>query len=102
MSRIPQESFAWRNQSFDTELPERALAELVARERPRIPGRKTPAALKPAVTWPLYLALLIVALVIGGAANNLLRQWDAERAKTSKAILQPTPAPTPAPTPELS
>jgi hypothetical protein len=46
MNRIKQESLAWRNQSFDTELPEQALAELVAPRRPRILGRQKPAAVE--------------------------------------------------------
>jgi len=37
---------------YDTELPEQARTELVAPKRPRILGRKTPASLKPPVTWP--------------------------------------------------
>jgi len=72
MNRIEQESLAGRFQSFDTELPPRARTELVAPRRPRILGRKTPATLpEPSAKGPLYLVLLVAAMVIGGAATTL-------------------------------
>jgi len=81
MNRIEQESLAGRFQSFDTELPPSARTELVAPRRPRILGRKTPATLpEPSTKGPLYLVLLVAAMVIGGAATTLWRQQEAERA----------------------
>jgi hypothetical protein len=98
MNRINQESLAGRFQSFDTELPEQVRAEFFAPRRPRILARAKPATLKQPPKWPLYPALLIAALLIGGAASNLWRQREAERTKTNQAISQPL-APQPTPTP---
>jgi len=98
---------------YDCELPPEVRTELNRPKRPRILGWSKTVALEPALKARLYLLLLIAALLIGGAASNLWRQsrifgdqesQKAERTKTSKAILQPTPAqePTPqaVPTPE--
>jgi hypothetical protein len=103
MNRINQESLAGRFQSFDTELPEQVRAEFFAPRRPRILARAKPATLKQLPKWPLYLALLIAALLIGGTASNLWRQREAERTKTTQAISQPlAPQPTPAPGPSVT
>jgi len=82
--------------------------ELLTPKRPRILGRSKTVVLEPALKARLSLVLLVAALVIGGVATNLWRQsgilekqgsQKAERAKTSKAILQPPSAPEPIPTP---
>jgi hypothetical protein len=110
MHQLNQEQAAWRNQSFDTEttppgydagyeceLPPHVRTELVAPRRPRILSLQRSDSLKPAVKWPLYLAVLVAVIIIGAVAL-LWRQQGAERAKTNQAIAQPlTPQPTPAP-----
>ena len=50
---------------YDCELPADERTELVARERPRILGRKTPATLEPPIIWSLDLALLIAVMIVG-------------------------------------
>jgi hypothetical protein len=121
MPQTHQDYSAGRFQSFDTEngyeceLPDnvrqqlekspRRQSEFARPKRPRILGRKASLGLKPPAKWPLYLAVLIAAVVVTGGLIATWRQRDTtERAKTSQAISQPTPAPqpvpvTPAPTP---
>jgi hypothetical protein len=82
---------------FDCELPPDALTELVAPRRPRILGRKPSHGLNRTAKWPLYLAAIIAAVVVGATVASWRRDGTTERAKTSKAILEPTPAPQPAP-----
>ena len=72
--------------------------ELVTPKRSRILDPKRSGTLNSAVTWPLYLALLVTVVVVGGTVATWRQEQTAERAKTSKAILQPTPTPQPAPT----
>jgi hypothetical protein len=78
--------------------------ELLAPRRQPILYGKTKPKRNSSSTWPLYLAVLIAVLMIGGAVW-CQQSGQAERAR-SKAIsppaLTPQPAPTPAPTPELS
>jgi hypothetical protein len=106
MPQSNREQAAWRfdhtenaapryDAGFDCELPPDVRTELVAPKRPRILGRKTPATLKSAVNWPLYLALLIAALIVGSVALSWRQEKTVERAKTNQAISQPTPAPQP-------
>jgi hypothetical protein len=105
MPHSNQEHTARRFQSFDIqngadydcELPRNFRTELVTPRRPHILGRKTQSRLKSATKWPHYLAVLIAALVVGGLIARWRQEETAERAKTSKAILQPTPAQEPPP-----
>jgi hypothetical protein len=112
MNQSTQDFSARRCQSFDTEntprgydadyeceLPPGVWTELVGPKRPRILGRKRSATPNLAVKWRLYLALLIAVMIVGGVALLWRQEQTAERAKTSKAILQPPPAPEPIPTP---
>ena len=84
------------NPGYDTELPEQARLELDRPRRPRILGRKTKSTLKKSPKWPLYLALHITIVVVGGTMATWRQEPTAER--TNKAISQllvPQPAPTP-------
>ena len=102
MNRINQESVAWRNQSFDTELPGEARAELIRPRRSRILGDPKRAALEgPAVKSRLYLVTIVTALLIGAAATTLWHQWNTERAKSTGTTSQPV-ASQPAPGPTVS
>jgi hypothetical protein len=83
---------------YECELPPDVHTELVAPKRPRKLGPKRSATLNPAVTRPLYLTLLFAVMIVSGVALLWRQEQTAERAKTSKAILQPTPTPQPAPT----
>ena len=85
---------------YDCEPPPNVRSELVAPRRPRILGRKTQSRLKPAGKWPLYLAVLIAVVVVGGLIATWRQENSAvERAKTDQAISQPlAPTPTPGPT----
>ena len=88
------------NPGYDTELPEQARLELDRPRRPRILGRKTKSTLKQSPKWPLYLALLITIVVVGGTIATWRQEPTAER--TNKAISQllaPQPMPTTAPAP---
>src|SRR5262245_12799894 len=102
MPQSGQEHAARRFQSFDTEnaaprydngydceLPPDMRSELGAPRRPRILRRKTQSRLKPAAKWPLYLAVFIAVMVVGGLIATWRREDTAERAKTDKAISQP-------------
>ena len=111
MPRPDQEQTARRFQSFDTEngydceLPPSVRSELVTPRRPPIADR--PNLVKSQPRGPLYFVLLVAALVLGGTAANLWRQWDASSARgehVSPPPLAPQPAqtlsaPTPIPAP---
>ena len=115
MPQSNQEQTAWRFQLFDTEnvapcsqdnyeceLPPGVRVELVGPRRPRILGRKTQSRLKPPLTWPLYLAVLIAVLIVGGVATTWRQEQAQERAKTDKAISQLALVPQPTPIPPAS
>ena len=60
--------------------------EFVAPKRTLILGRKTSATLNPSPKWPLYLAVLIAMMIIGGVATTWRKEQTTERTKTNKAI----------------
>jgi hypothetical protein len=112
MPKSNQDYTARRFQSFDTEkggdgydceLPFHARNELAGPRRPpiaRVADRRTREQVRlRSPRGPLYFVLLLViALLIGGAAVTLWHQWNAERARGRQAISQslaPQPAPTP-------
>ena len=122
MPRTHQNYSAGRFQSFDTEngyeceLPDnvreelekspRRQSEFARSKRPRILGRKASPGLKPSATWPLYLAVLIAVVVVGGLIAAWRPQRAVERAPVQAISLptatpQPTvvPSPTPGPAP---
>jgi hypothetical protein len=108
MAKLNEEYAAPRCHSFDTEprfdagyeceLPIHTRTQFgMPPKRPRILGPPQPTTRQPKAKGPLYLVLLIAALVIATATTNLLRQSTAERAKTNQAISPPAPTPQLAP-----
>jgi hypothetical protein len=91
---------------YDCELPSIARTELIGQRRPPIPpliDRPIPVAPKPGKRRAIYVALAaLCGVALLAPAINAWRQTTAERAKTTKAILQPTPAPQPSATSALT
>jgi hypothetical protein len=110
MPQTHQDYSAGRFQSFDTEngyeceLPDnvreqlekspRRQSEFARPKRPRMLGRKASPGLKPSATWPLYLAVLIAVVVVGGLIAAWRPQRAVERAPV-QAISLPTATPQP-------
>ena len=89
---------------YECKLPPEVRSEFVAPRRPRILGRQNPATIQPGARRALYLALLISALVLGGAATALWRQSkileslkskDTSQYKQSRSLQRPCPRPLP-------